>query len=158
MQSYQIITIGGHLGSDAETRYTAKGAPLLQFSVAVGWSKKLRDSDEYEQKTAWYRVTWMGGDRAQRMAPNLVSGKAVTVFGRLNPDIWVPNDDREPRLNLDVFASDVFIADRAEKRDDDDEYEPRRDRQPQRQPAAAAAPRQPATRRQEPEDLEDLPF
>jgi single-strand DNA-binding protein len=151
MQSFQTVTIGGHLGNDAEQRYTQDGVMVIRFNVAVGWRRPNRDNkDEWEDKTSWYSVS-LTGRRAESQAPRLTKGTAVVVTGRLQPDIWIDRNN-ESRLDLNLFAFDVVIADRSERQDDGNNG----DRPARRQEPAAA--RQERRSNERVDDLEDLPF
>lgn len=104
MQQFQKIIIGGHLGGEPERRYTQDGRPMITFSVAVGSRKKIRGTEDWEDVTTWYRATWMG-DRASSQMDKMTKGTAVVVDGRLSASVWIPNDDRDPRLSLDVMVN-----------------------------------------------------
>lgn len=50
----------GHVGADADMRFTAAGKPVANFSVAVNESFKNSDGDSVE-RVEWFRcVAWNG--------------------------------------------------------------------------------------------------
>lgn len=76
------LTIQGHLGQNAELRYTQSGKQVCKFSVAE--SRKFTRGGEEVKETTWYRVTcW--GELAENCA-NLNKGGRVKVEGELKPD------------------------------------------------------------------------
>jgi single-strand DNA-binding protein len=103
---YQKIIIVGNLGGDAELRYTKDGKPVLSWSLATdyGWGDN--------QRTIWYRCS-LWGDRAEKLKPYLLKGKALLVEGILTePQPW-QGKDGEWRASLDVTASTVkFVGGR----------------------------------------------
>lgn len=65
----------GRLGHDASVRQAGQsGTPVCNFSLAVdvGWGDR--------QETLWVDCA-LWGDRAEKLAPYLTKGKAVTVAG-----------------------------------------------------------------------------
>ena len=53
------ITLIGHLGKDAETRFTTRGTPYSRFSIATNGSWKDKESGEYRTRTEWHAcVVW----------------------------------------------------------------------------------------------------
>lgn len=164
MQSFAHITVGGHLGADPEVRYNQKGTEVINMSVAVGYRVPPREKDsdaEWEDRTMWYRCTWVGS-RAASMSAILEKGMAVVVTGRLQAEAYEARDSRECRIALNLFVSDCWIADRREQPGGDSERPAAagRGERPVREPAAAARPAAARPARQEPTstDLDDLPF
>lgn len=106
MQKIQII---GYLGKDPEMRFTGKGKAFTKFSVAV---------NEYNNTTAWYRVT-VWGDRAENCNKYLSKGSLVYVEGRLEfdpetggPNQWVGKNDGQTHTSFEVNAFDVQFLSR----------------------------------------------
>ena len=76
---YQKLIFIGNLGSNPDTRYTAKGDPVTSFSVAT--SRRYGETDE----TTWFRVS-VWGKQAESCSKYLTKGSKVLVEGRLRPD------------------------------------------------------------------------
>src|SRR5207248_5288097 len=53
------VTVLGNLGSDAEQRFSAKGAPIAQFRVAVN-QVRTNAGGERVESTEWFRVNVAG--------------------------------------------------------------------------------------------------
>lgn len=71
------ITIGGHIGKDAESASTANGIPVVRFSLAV----KTGYGDNVT--TTWYKVKYFS-KAASNLAQWLKKGKPVIVNGEFS--------------------------------------------------------------------------
>src|SRR5438552_9049191 len=79
-RSVNKVFLIGHLGHDAETRFTPSGVACTRFSVATTRSWKDQQNDEWKEETNWTNVTaW----RKENLANYLTKGKQVHVEGRL---------------------------------------------------------------------------
>ena len=117
MANFEQYTIIGHLGRDAEMRYTPQGEPVTSFSVAVSRNWK-NEAGEWVGQTKWIKVSaW--GQLAERTA-ELNKGQNVLVIGRLNgdkdgnPRTW---QDREgkTRASFEMTAERVVLLDKREQ-------------------------------------------
>jgi len=102
-RSVNKVTLLGHLGRDAETRFTASGTGVVSFSV--GTSRGHKDqSGEWKEETTWTNVVLWKGDK---LAPYLTKGKQVYVEGR----IQTRNYEKEGRkiYVTEVIADDVIL-------------------------------------------------
>jgi single-strand DNA-binding protein len=100
----------GRLGRDPEMRYTQKGKPVCNMSVAVdsGWGDN--------QKTIWFRVTaW--GNLAERCNEWLAKGDRIMFDARIEPDengnpkTWTSNKTGEVKASYEVTANFVKFID-----------------------------------------------
>ena len=81
MPSVNKVTLMGHLGKDAETRFTPQGVSVTQFSVATTHSWKPQGATEWKEDTTWHNVVaWRLSEKLQ---PLLIKGNLVYVEGRL---------------------------------------------------------------------------
>lgn len=81
MPSVNQITLMGHLGQDAETRFTPNGVAVTNFSLATTrrWKASPQDA-EFQERTDWHRVVaWRCSDKLQEY---LKKGNLVYVQGR----------------------------------------------------------------------------
>jgi len=84
---YSKLIFAGHVGRDAELRYTPNGRAVANFSVAT--NRVWNNSDgEKQEETTWYRCA-IWGQTAENLAQYLTKGKAVLIEGRLAPEIRV---------------------------------------------------------------------
>lgn len=104
-RSVNKVILVGHLGQDAETRFTPSGVPVTSFSVATSRRWKDQQTSEWKEETNWSNVVlW----RAENLAPYLVKGKQVYVEGRLQTRSY---DDKEGKkvYRTEVVADDVIL-------------------------------------------------
>ncbi len=95
----------GHLGRDAETKFTSNGVAKTTFSVATGWRSKDPQTGEWRDETDWHNVVlW----RQENLANYLTKGKQVYVEGRLQTRSY---DDKEGKKAYitEVVAQEVLL-------------------------------------------------
>jgi single-strand DNA-binding protein len=97
------VSLLGNLGGDPAIRYTAKGAEMVTFSVAINQVRTTEDGQRSEH-TEWFRVRAMG-TQAQ-WAKGLTKGSRAFVAGRLDISRYQARDG-EDRTGYDVFADEV---------------------------------------------------
>ncbi len=104
MTSHNSSTIVGYLGRDPETRYTASGKNVTDFSVAT--SESWTDNDGVKQeKTEWFKVTtW--GKLAELCQQYLAKGRLVLVEGKVSASAWTDKEGN-PRATLELNAKNV---------------------------------------------------
>lgn len=76
-----VITITGNLGKNAETKYTASGKPITEFSIAS--TSGYGDN----QKTTWLTCKCFG-ERFEKIAQYLTKGSKTGVTGTFTMDEW----------------------------------------------------------------------
>ncbi len=77
MVSINYVILSGNLGRDVELRYTPKGRPVVQFTLA---SHYMRGS--VEKKTSWVDCEAFG-EYLVHMAADLKKGVAVIIEGKI---------------------------------------------------------------------------
>jgi len=104
-RSVNKVILVGHLGRDAETKFTPGGAAVTKFSVATNRRWKDKDSGEWKEETDWSNVTlW----RSENLANYLTKGKQVYVEGRLQTRSYEDKDGKKVYAT-DVVAEDVIL-------------------------------------------------
>jgi single-strand DNA-binding protein len=104
-RSVNKVILVGHLGRDAETKFTPGGAAVTRFSVATSRRWKDKDSGEWKEETDWSNVTlW----RSENLANYLTKGKQVYVEGRLHTRSYEDKDGKKVYAT-DVVADDVIL-------------------------------------------------
>lgn len=95
------ITATGRIAADAEVRFTPSGDPVASFRIAsdVGFGDK--------KTTNWFSCqVW--GKRGESLAPHLIKGTPVTVFGALTLREW--NDkEGQKRLSPDIRIDEIEL-------------------------------------------------
>jgi single-strand DNA-binding protein len=144
----------GRLGSDAELKYSASGAPFLTFNLAVDDSKRAEDAP-----TEWLRVVCFG-EMAEDLARRLAKGTRVYAEGRLRLESWTTREN-EQRSALKLTAWTVQPTGIENRRPRQDGPARRHGDQPRRMPEAMAVGAGRTTRQQlglDDVELEDSPF
>lgn len=95
----------GHLGRDAETKFTPGGAAVTKFSVATNRRWKDQQSGEWKEETDWTNVVlW----RAENLGNYLTKGKQVYVEGRIQTRSYEDKDGKKV-WSTEVVADDVIL-------------------------------------------------
>ena len=98
----------GHLGKDAETKFTPSGSSVTKFSVATNRRTKDQQTGEWKDETDWANVVvW----KAENLANYLTKGKMVWVEGRLQTRTYDDKDGKKQYFTEVVaFAQDVILV------------------------------------------------
>ena len=104
--SENMVTLVGNLTDDPELRFTAQGAAVANFRIAV--SKRIRDPQTNEWKdgdTSFFRVNvWR--QLAENAAESLTRGTRVIVTGTLKMRQW-ETQEGEKRSVVEIEATEV---------------------------------------------------
>jgi single-strand DNA-binding protein len=88
-RSVNKVILLGHLGKDAETKFTPSGISVSKFSLATNRRTKDQQSGEWKDITDWHNiVVW----RTENVATYLIKGRQIYVEGRLETRSY---DDKE---------------------------------------------------------------
>ncbi len=100
-RSVNKVILVGHLGRDAETKFTPSGAAATRFSVATSRRWKDQQTNDWKEETNWTNVVlW----RQENLANYLTKGKQIYVEGRIQTRNY---DDKDGKK---VYATEV-VAD-----------------------------------------------
>ncbi len=100
-RSVNKVILIGHLGKDAETKFTPSGTSVSNFTLATSRRWKDQQTGEWKDETDWHRiVVW----RSENISNYLTKGKQVYIEGRLQTRSW---EDKEGRK---VYTTEV-VAD-----------------------------------------------
>ena len=70
-RSVNKVILVGHLGKDAETKFTQGGVAVTRFSVATSRRWKDQQSNEWKEETDWSDVTlWRAENLARCRFPS----------------------------------------------------------------------------------------
>src|ERR1041385_7786435 len=104
-RSVNKVILIGHLGRDAETKFTPGGISVTRFSVATNRRWKDQQSGEWKEETNWTNVVlW----RAENLANYLTKGKQVYVEGRIQTRSYDDKDGKKVYAT-EVVADDVIL-------------------------------------------------
>jgi single-strand DNA-binding protein len=153
-RSVNKVILLGHLGKDAETRFTTGGAARTTFSIATSRRWKDQQTGEWKEETDWHDVVlW----RQENVATYLTKGKQVYVEGRLQTRNYEDKDGKKV-YRTEVVADDVLLlGSRGGEAAGPDESQSQPVSRPRAaQPSAARAPEEPAPDLNVTDD--DVPF
>jgi single-strand DNA-binding protein len=104
-RSVNKVILLGHLGKDAETKFTPSGVAKTSFSVATNRRWKDQQSGEWKEITDWHNVVlW----RSENVSNYLLKGKQVYVEGRLESRSWEDKEGQKKYIT-EVVADDVIL-------------------------------------------------
>jgi single-strand DNA-binding protein len=104
-RSVNKVILLGHLGKDAETKFTPSGAARSTFTIATNRRWKDQQSGEWKDETEWHNVVlW----RSENLANYLQKGKQVYVEGRLQTRSWEDKDGQK-RYMTEIVAEDLVL-------------------------------------------------
>jgi single-strand DNA-binding protein len=104
-RSVNKVILVGHLGRDAETKFTPGGAAVTRFSVATNRRWKDQQSGEWKEETDWTNVVlW----RSENLANYLTKGKQLYVEGRIQTRSYEDKDGKKV-YTTEVVADDVIL-------------------------------------------------
>jgi single-strand DNA-binding protein len=104
-RSVNKVILIGHLGKDAETKFTPGGQARSTFTLATNRRWKDQQSGEWKEETEWHNIVlW----RAENLANYLTKGKQIYVEGRLQTRSYEDKDNQK-RYFTEVVAEDVVL-------------------------------------------------
>lgn len=95
------ITATGRVVADAEVRFTPNGDPICNFRLAsdVGYGER--------KSTNWFNCQ-IWGKRGEGIAPHLIKGTPITVFGTLVLREWT-NKEGIKQLSPDIRIDEITL-------------------------------------------------
>ncbi len=104
-RSVNKVILIGHLGKDAETKFTASGTAVSNFTLATNWRSKDQQTGEWKEETEWHRcVLW----KSENVSNYLLKGKQIYVEGRLRTRNY---DDKDgvKRYITEVVCNELIL-------------------------------------------------
>jgi single-strand DNA-binding protein len=100
--SVNKVILVGRLGRDPETRYTAGGQAVANFSVATDETYKDK-AGERQKRTEWHKiVVW--GKQAEIAQQYLKKGSLVFIEGRIQSREWQDKEGQK-RTSFEIVAN-----------------------------------------------------
>lgn len=104
-RSVNKVILLGHLGRDAETRFTPSGVSVSRFSIATNRRVKDSQTGDWKDETDWHNVTMW---RNENLATFLTKGKQVYIEGRLQTRSY-DDKDGQKRYATDVIVEEIIL-------------------------------------------------
>ena len=108
MASFNKVLLMGNLTRDPELRYTASGAAVASFGLAV--NRKFKQGEEWKDEVCFVDIT-VWAKQCENCAQYLNKGSLVFLEGRLNYQTWEA-DGGQKRSKLEVVANNIQILTR----------------------------------------------
>jgi single-strand DNA-binding protein len=104
-RSVNKVILLGHLGKDAETKFTPSGVSKSTFSIATSRRWKDQQSGEWKEETDWHNIVlW----RSENLANYLLKGKQVYVEGRLHSRSYEDKEGQKKYIT-EVVADELIL-------------------------------------------------
>ncbi len=104
-RSVNKVILLGHLGKDAETKFTPGGTSVTKFSIATARRWKDQQSGDWKEETEWTNVVlW----KAENYANYLTKGKQLYIEGRLHTRTYEDKDGKKQYFT-EVVADQVIL-------------------------------------------------
>ena len=135
---YNKATLIGRLGRDPETRYSADGKAICNFSVATSetWKDK---SGEKQERVEWHNITAF--DRLAEICQQyLHKGSQVFVEGRIQTDKYTDKAGVEKYATKIICNTMKMLGSKSDSQGDGGAEKTSGSRAPSNRPPAAAAP------------------
>jgi single-strand DNA-binding protein len=137
-RSVNKVILIGHLGKDAETKFTPGGSARTTFTIATNRRIKDQQTGEWKDETDWHNVVlW----KAENLANYLLKGKQVYVEGRLQTRSYEDKDGKKVYFT-EVVTEEIILLSGNRGEGGGGEYS--QQSQPVSMPRSARGP-QPAT-------------
>jgi single-strand DNA-binding protein len=106
-RSVNKVILLGHLGKDAETKFTPSGVARTSFSLATNRRTKDQQSGEWKDTTDWHNIVlW----KSENLTNYLTKGSRVYVEGRIENRSWEDKEGQKRYMTeIIAFAEDVIL-------------------------------------------------
>lgn len=91
-RSVNKVILLGHLGKDAETKFTPGGTSVSKFSLATNRRSKDQQTGEWKDVTDWHNIVMW---KTENVANYLLKGKQIYLEGRLESRSWEDKDGQK---------------------------------------------------------------
>lgn len=99
------VTVVGNATREPELRFTAGGAAVASFGIAVNRRWQNKQTNEWEEEVSFFDITcWQ--DLAENVATSVTKGQRVVVNGRLEQRSW-EQEDGTKRSKVEIIADEV---------------------------------------------------
>jgi single-strand DNA-binding protein len=104
-RSVNKVILLGHLGKDAETKFTPNGVARSTFTLATSRRWKDQQTGEWKEETDWHNILlW----RAENVATYLLKGKQVYIEGHLQTRSYEGKDGQK-KYFTEVVSDDLIL-------------------------------------------------
>ena len=104
-----IITLGGNLTRDPETRVTPQGTAIAQFSIAN--NRKFKDASGQMREEVSFIDCEAWGKTGENIGKFFSKGDRILVAGRIKQDSWEDKQTQQKRTKLKVVVDQFHFVD-----------------------------------------------
>jgi single-strand DNA-binding protein len=105
-RSVNKVILLGHLGKDAETKFTPNGIAKTTFSLATNRRWKDQQSGEWKEITDWHNIVlW----RSENLTNYLQKGKQVYIEGRIENRSWEDKEGQK-RYITEIVCDELILT------------------------------------------------
>ncbi len=108
--SLNYVAIMGRATREVELKYTPKGTPTCNLSIAVNRRYQDKESQEWKDDTSYFNVV-VWGPQAERCAERIKKGSALLIEGSLRSRSWT-NQNGDKRSVVEIFARRIQVLDK----------------------------------------------
>ncbi len=114
-RSVNKVILIGHLGKDAETRFTTSGVALTRLTLATNRRVKDSQTGDWRDETDWHNLAlW----RNENLGQYLLKGKQVYVEGQLRSRSYEDKDGQKKYVT-EVVVDEIILLGGGGGRGDD---------------------------------------
>ena len=99
------ISITGRLTRDQELKYTASGAAIGKFAVAV--DRRVKQGDQWGKQASFFDCV-LFGKMAESLGQYLTKGKQVGISGEMVQNFWESEGQKKSRWEVIVRELDLL--------------------------------------------------
>ena len=104
-RSVNKVILLGHLGKDAETKFTPSGASVTKMTLATSRRWKDKQTGDWKEETEWHNITaWS----IENLAQYLLKGKQIYVEGRIQTRSYEDKDGQK-KYFTEVVSDDIIL-------------------------------------------------
>jgi len=104
-RSVNKVILIGHLGKDAETKFTPNGTARSTFTLATNRRWKDQQTGEWKEITDWHNIVlW----RSENLSNYLQKGKQVYIEGRIENRSWEDKEGQK-RYITEIVCEEVIL-------------------------------------------------
>lgn len=114
-RSVNKVILIGHLGKDAETRFTTSGTALTRFTVATNRRVKDSQTGDWRDETDWHSIAMW---RNENLGQYLTKGKQVYIEGQLRSRSYDDKDGQKKYVTEVVVDEIILLGGQGGRGDD----------------------------------------
>ena len=104
-RSVNKVILIGHLGKDAETKFTPNGIARSSFTLATNRRWKDQQTGDWKEITDWHNIVlW----RSENVANFLQKGKQVYIEGRIENRSWEDKEGQK-RYITEIVCDELIL-------------------------------------------------